>query len=112
MNFADAIDELRTFVLIEKIAKALGVSEMNVRLMRGTGGASSMIPAPNGWEPQIAALAREQAHRLLHLADQLAPTTTNEAVPRPAAMSCRAPTQSYQFHRNSADRAGLQGCDG
>lgn len=71
MNFDEATEELRSFVLIEDIAREMGITSPDVRRMRRPPHGSDMAPAPEGWEEHIAHLARQQASRLLKLADHL-----------------------------------------
>jgi hypothetical protein len=48
MDFFEATEELRSFVMIEDIAKALGTAERDFRFMRKPTNSQKAISAPDG----------------------------------------------------------------
>ena len=71
MDFREAIDRLGERVTHEQAARALGVSVASVRQYRLPPEANAHRSAPIGWADVLARLARERAHELTELAEEL-----------------------------------------
>jgi hypothetical protein len=71
VNFKKSTDTLVESVTLEDLARVLGASVQAVRQARAAESSSSHRPPPGGWEAAIAKLAREQAAKLVSLAERL-----------------------------------------
>lgn len=71
MNFRKATDVLCGPVTHADVAKAVKKSLQGVRQARMPADSDGYRSPPPGWEAALARLARDQANRLLRLADDL-----------------------------------------
>ncbi len=69
MTFLQATDNLRVFVLMDRLAEALGRDVGDVRRMRKPKGKN--LEPPQDWKPALAKLAVEQAEYFTRLAAKL-----------------------------------------
>lgn len=71
MDYRTATDRLTARVTLEDVAKESGVSYELARQARLDPGHVNYRNPPVGWEAAVAKLARNQAAKLNHLADEL-----------------------------------------
>jgi hypothetical protein len=84
MEFVEAVERLKRAVTDDEIAAATGVSTNTIRRTRADPSTRNYRPAPVGWEPILARLAKERSLKFQRLADDLtglsqanAPTISN-----------------------------------
>jgi hypothetical protein len=71
MDFVEAMERLKRALTDDEIAAAIGVSTNTIRRTRADPATRNYRPAPAGWEPVLARLAKEQAEALLRLSREL-----------------------------------------
>lgn len=71
MDFVEAMERLKRCITDDEIAAATGVSTNTIRRTRADPSTRNYRPAPAGWQPVLAVLARQRAEDLSKLIREL-----------------------------------------